>query len=83
MYFYFTNATDPDKLSKLRAKKMAPGTQTGATNVDDNKGAGSVKAQSLVEEAPMKWLSLGPAISMHTKIPFRLKKMEAVKWLTR
>jgi hypothetical protein len=40
----FTNATDPDKLVKLHAKKKAPGTRTGVTNTDDQMDTKSVMA---------------------------------------
>jgi hypothetical protein len=92
----FMNVTDPDKLVKLRAKKKAPGTQTGATNVDDKKGARSMMAQSKqqttgkcvpagLEEAPKEGMEPHPTIPnvYKTKVPFGLRRKEAVKWFAR
>jgi hypothetical protein len=91
----FLNATDLDKLVKLRAKKKAPGTQTGATNTDDKKGAKCAMAQSKqqttklcvpagLEEAPEE-LEPHPTLPnvFKTKVPFGLRRKEASKWLAR
>jgi hypothetical protein len=50
----FTNVTDLDKLVKLCAKKMAPGTQTSEKNSVNEKDTVGVRAQSQEEEAPRK-----------------------------